>query len=127
MVQERYGVQLPAEERSRLRQMIRSGQVLLAVWLLATVEGIGSARRLARLCQEHDAYRAITRAHILLKLDEGWTAPKTAGALDVESERTVFRSSRNGGMPRRDWTACCSIVPRPTGTAGRWTTGVKPT
>ena len=32
-------------------------QVLLAVWLLATVEGIGSARGLARLCQEHDAYR----------------------------------------------------------------------
>ena len=25
--------------------------------LLATVDGIGSARRLARLCQEHDAYR----------------------------------------------------------------------
>ncbi|MEK6876923.1 MAG: IS1182 family transposase, partial [Nanoarchaeota archaeon] len=32
-------------------------QVLLALWLLATVEGIGSARRLARLCKEHDAYR----------------------------------------------------------------------
>ena len=32
-------------------------QVLLAVWLLATVEGVGSARRVARLCQEHDAYR----------------------------------------------------------------------
>lgn len=32
-------------------------QVLLALWLYATVEGIGSARRLARLCQEHDAYR----------------------------------------------------------------------
>ncbi len=32
-------------------------QVLLAVWLLATVEGIGSARRLTRLCHEHDAYR----------------------------------------------------------------------
>ncbi len=32
-------------------------EVLLAVWLLATVEGIGSARRLTRLCQEHDAYR----------------------------------------------------------------------
>jgi len=32
-------------------------QVLLAVWLLATVEGIGSARRLDRLCAEHDAYR----------------------------------------------------------------------
>ncbi len=32
-------------------------QVLLALWLLGTVEGIGSARKLARLCQEHDAYR----------------------------------------------------------------------
>lgn len=32
-------------------------QVLLALWLLATVESVGSARRLARLCEEHDAYR----------------------------------------------------------------------
>ncbi len=32
-------------------------QVLLAVWLLGTVEGIGSDRKLARFCQEHDAYR----------------------------------------------------------------------
>ena len=32
-------------------------RVLLALWLLATVEGIGSARRLARLCKENDAYR----------------------------------------------------------------------
>lgn len=32
-------------------------QVLLALWLLGTVEGVGSARRLARLCEEHDAYR----------------------------------------------------------------------
>ena len=66
MVQERYGVQLPAEERSRLGQMIRSGR---------------------------SSARAIIRAHILLKLEEGWTAPKTAGALDV-SERTVFRTKR---------------------------------
>ncbi len=32
-------------------------QVLLGLWLLATVEGVGSARRLAKLCGEHDAYR----------------------------------------------------------------------
>lgn len=32
-------------------------QVLLALWLLATSEGVGSARRLARLCDQHDAYR----------------------------------------------------------------------
>jgi len=32
-------------------------QVLLALWLLATTENIGSARQIARLCEEHDAYR----------------------------------------------------------------------
>ena len=32
-------------------------QVLLALWLYATVEGVGSARRLDKLCQEHDAYK----------------------------------------------------------------------
>jgi len=32
-------------------------QVLLALWVFATAEGIGSARQLARLCEEHDAYR----------------------------------------------------------------------
>jgi len=32
-------------------------QVLLALWLYATAEGVGSARQLDRLCDEHDAYR----------------------------------------------------------------------
>lgn len=32
-------------------------RVLLGLWLLATVEGVGSARRRARLSEEHDAYR----------------------------------------------------------------------
>jgi transposase len=32
-------------------------KVLLALWMLATVDGIGSARRLDKLCQRHDAYR----------------------------------------------------------------------
>jgi transposase len=32
-------------------------EVLLALWLYATIEGVGSARRLDRLCQEHDVYR----------------------------------------------------------------------
>lgn len=31
--------------------------ILMAVWLYATLEGVGSARALARLCEEHDAYR----------------------------------------------------------------------
>lgn len=31
--------------------------ILMALWLFATLEGVGSARALDRLCQEHDAYR----------------------------------------------------------------------
>lgn len=34
-------------------------KILLCLWLYATSEGVGSARRLARLCLEHDAYRWI--------------------------------------------------------------------
>ncbi len=33
--------------------------ILLALWLYATLEGVGSARALARLVEEHDAYRWI--------------------------------------------------------------------
>lgn len=34
-----------------------SPRLLLALWLYATSEGIGSARALARLCESHDGYR----------------------------------------------------------------------
>lgn len=34
-----------------------SPQLLLALWLYAISEGIGSARALAKLCESHDAYR----------------------------------------------------------------------
>lgn len=34
-------------------------EILYALWLFATLEGVGSARQLARLTQEHDAYRWI--------------------------------------------------------------------
>ena len=32
-------------------------RVLASLWLLATLDGVGSARRVARLCEEHIAYR----------------------------------------------------------------------
>lgn len=32
-------------------------RILMALWLYATLDGVGSARRLAKLCQEHNAYR----------------------------------------------------------------------
>lgn len=34
-----------------------SPRLLLALWLFATSQGVGSARALARLCESHDAYR----------------------------------------------------------------------
>ena len=33
--------------------------ILLALWLYATLEGVGSARGIERLCEQHDAYRWI--------------------------------------------------------------------
>jgi transposase len=33
--------------------------ILVALWLYATTEGVGSARELARLCEEHIAYQWI--------------------------------------------------------------------
>ena len=66
MVQEKYGVRLATEEKGRLRRMIRVGR---------------------------SSAQAITRARILLKIDEGWPAHQVAAALDV-SERTVFRAKR---------------------------------
>ena len=32
-------------------------RLLVALWLYAAIEGIGNGRKLARLCEEHDAYR----------------------------------------------------------------------
>lgn len=33
--------------------------ILLSLWIYATTEGVGSARAVARLCEQHDAYRWI--------------------------------------------------------------------
>ena len=66
MVREKYGVGLTPEQRNQLQHLICAGK--------------GSAR-------------VIIRARILLKTDEGWTAPQVAEALDV-AEGTVFRIKR---------------------------------
>jgi transposase len=34
-------------------------RILIALWLYATIDGVGSAREIDRLCQQHDAYRWI--------------------------------------------------------------------
>ena len=60
------GVASIVQEKGRLRQMIRAGR---------------------------SSAQATTRARILLRTDEGWTASQVAAALDI-SERTVFRAKR---------------------------------
>ena len=50
------------EEKIRARehtpgQAPASPRLLLALWLYATSQGVGSARALERLCESHDAYR----------------------------------------------------------------------
>ncbi|MDE2844092.1 MAG: helix-turn-helix domain-containing protein [Chloroflexota bacterium] len=66
MVQEKYQVKLTSEEKRHLRKVVRSGR---------------------------SSAQANTRARVLLKLDEGWTAPQVASAMEV-TERTVFRIKR---------------------------------
>ena len=66
MVAEKYAVRLSSEGRAQLERLIRSGQ---------------------------RSARVINRARILLKSDEGWSAPQVAAALDT-SQRTVFRTKR---------------------------------
>ena len=66
MVQEKNEVRLTSEERAQLRKVIRS-------------------------CSS--SAQVNTRARVLLKIDEGWTAPQVEAATEV-TERTVFRIKR---------------------------------
>ena len=66
MVRERFAVRLTPEERDRLEHLVRAGR---------------------------SPARVATRARILLKTNEGWSAPKVAQALDV-AESSVYRIKR---------------------------------
>ena len=74
MARKRYPVQLTEEEEERLNRLIRSGK---------------------------SSARSFARARILLKADEGWSAPQMAAALDV-SEGTVYRIKRRYGEASLD-------------------------
>ena len=56
MVREKYGVRLEPEQRDRLEHLVRAGK---------------------------SPARVTTRARILLKTDDGWSAPQVAQALGV--------------------------------------------
>ena len=65
MVAEKYAVRLSSEGRAQLERLIRSGQ---------------------------RSARVINRARILLKSDEGWSAPQVAAALDTAQPISVLGS-----------------------------------
>ena len=66
MVREKFAVRLTPEERYQLQHMVRAGK---------------------------SSARVMTRARILLKIYEGWSASGVGQALDV-AEGTVFRIKR---------------------------------
>ncbi len=66
MVREKYAVRLRPEERENLQRLVRGGK---------------------------SPARMTTRARILLKTGDGWSAPQVAEALDV-AEGTVYRIKR---------------------------------
>jgi hypothetical protein len=58
-------------------------RVVLAVWLYATMEGIGGPRAIDRLCRPHAAYRWLCGAHrsiticwrvFAARMGRGWIA-----------------------------------------------------
>lgn len=51
-------------------------QILLALWLFATIDGVGSARAVERLCSEHVAYRWICGGvNRIMKMADGGFRP----------------------------------------------------
>lgn len=73
--------------------------ILMGLWLYATLEGVGSARALARLCDEHDAYRWIcggvgVNHHTLAAFRVGH-----AGLLDELLSRSVAALTADGLVP----------------------------
>ena len=69
MVREKFAVRLTPEERDRLEHLVRAGR---------------------------SPARVATRARILLKTSEGWSAPKVAQALDVAESSIKRRFSEDG-------------------------------
>ena len=87
MVREKYGVRLTAEQRNQLQHLVRAGK--------------GTAR-------------VTVRARILLKTDEGWSAPQVAPKPWMWPRARCFGSS--GASPKRGWKGCPKTGPKPVGT-----------
>ena len=105
-------------------QPMTSPRLLLALWLYATSQGVGSARALARLCESHDAYRwlcggvsvnhhtladfRVDHADLLDRLlSEHLAALANAGVVDLETlaqDGVRIRASAGTSSFRREAT-----------------------
>src|SRR5205814_6871266 len=76
-------------------------RVVLAVWLYATLEGIGSARAIDRLCQQHAAYRLAVRGCANQSRSAGAVSAGECGIIgspaDPERDRTDRRKTDHLG------------------------------
>jgi len=99
-------------------------RILLALWLFATIEGIGSARELDRLCRDHIAYQWIAgdvamnyhsladfRTHHLALLDDLLT--RGVATLMAEGLVELNRVAQDGMRVRAD-AGAASFRRRPT-------------
>ena len=99
-------------------------KILMALWLYATPEGVGSARALDRLCKEHDAYRWLlggvtvnyhTLADFRVEHEEYLDAllTQSVAALMTEGLVTLNRTAQDG-MRVRASAGINSFQSRPT-------------
>lgn len=103
-----------------------SPRLLLALWLYATSQGVGSARALARLCESHDAYRWLcggvsVNYHGLADFRSG--QGELLDALLIENVATLSAPARTASSTRTAWMAGMSSTASraPRAMSSTWT------
>lgn len=74
-------------------------QILLALWLYATLQGVGSARQLSRLVLEHDAYRWISGGVQVNHHSLSDFRVAHGAALDADADASVMKMADGGFRP----------------------------
>jgi transposase len=73
--------------------------ILMTLWLYATLEGVGSARAVARRCEEHDAYRWVCGGVAVTVHDGARRCERGRCSADV-IQRFGRRRHPHGARPR---------------------------
>jgi len=89
-------------------------ELMMALWLWATVDGVGSARQLTRMCEQHLAYRWLCGGvsmnyHTLSDFRVAHAAVLDQGAQHqppIGDRRRAFPNPAAWLRVMRSWTAC---------------------